>query len=626
MVNFPAKQDLINSQQLLSSDKNRHNKIRILLVDDQNSIRQNLHVSLEAESGLEIIGEAVNGEAAIAQTKTLHPDVALIDVEMPVMNGLKATEIIKKRFANTKVIVLSSHDDNEYINKALKAGAKGYLLKNTPPTEIIHAIQYVNKGYLQLGPGLSEKLESSKIVLSSNNGATNSSQKHFTDIVSHKPINPAIDTILAQPNQSEWSSSTKELVETLPRVWTRGLLYFLTIFIGITIPWAMFSQVDETGNARGKLEPQGRVYTVEAPVMGTVSEVLVEENQFVETQQPLLILESKPAEAELEQARTKIEGQRNELGQSKILKNQLISTINTQKQQNESQLLEKQAQIAQTEQNIRHLQTTLSLAKETYDEAQQEVQRYLEAKNQGIISEIQVVEKQDLVREKKRLLEQARADLQQALLRLQEQEKNYQSSIHSGNIALLRNEEQLKEIETQIGTLVSQIKETQSQIDALNYQLEQRIIKAPANGFIFQLPAQKTGSVLEPGSLVAEIAPEQARLVVKAQMPSSESGFLELEMPVKLKFDAYPFQDYGVIEGKVIKISPTTKTVDTEAGTIEAYEVEIELEQNYILDRNKRINLKPGQKVTAEVIIRQRRLIDFVLDPFKKLQENGLEL
>lgn len=619
-------QTKFNHSLLSQSNRDRQHNIRVLLVDDGNSILQHLRLSLEKESDLKIIGEAANGQAAIAQIEVLDPDVALIDIEMPIMSGLEATQIVKNRFAKTKVIILSSHVNNEYINKALKAGAKGYLQKNASTREIADAIRYVQKGYLQLGPEISQKLESTLVPATRSALPSNSSEQSTTITVNSKQANVPGEAGLIQRDRNRWSSSTKELVETLPRVWTRGLLYFLTVFIGIALPWAMFSKVDETGKARGRLEPQSKVYTVEAPVMGTVAEVLVEENQSVTAQQPLLTLESKPVETELEQARTKIEGQRSELGQLKVLKNQLLLTLNAQKQQNETQLMEKQAQIAQIRHNIQHLQIFLSLVEEAYHKAQNEMQRYSQAREQGIISEIQVVEQEDLVRERKGSLQQAQSDLEQAQLRLQEQEKNYQSSIHSGNIAVLRNKEQLEEIETQILTLTSQIEESQSQIDALNYQLGQRIIKAPANGVVFQLLEQKTGSVIEPGSLVAEIAPEQASLIVKAQMPSSESGFLKRGMPVKLKFDAYPFQDYGVIEGQIVEISPSTKIVDTEAGKIEAYELEIELEQNYILARNKRISLKPGQKVTAEVIIRQRHLIDFVLDPFKKLQENGLEL
>ena len=626
MVNLEFSANEANSHSLPTEDR-KQNNIRILIADDQNSIRQKLRLLIEPELDLEIVGTAADGQKAIASVESLQPDVALIDIEMPVMNGLTATKIIRERFANTKVIILSSYDDNEYIDKALKAGAKSYLLKHTPAIEIVHAIRYVHLGYLQLGPGLFEKLESARITKPSYNIQSSYSQSNSqTKIINFKPTDSPTKTKLIQSGDHEWSSLTKELVETLPQAWTRGLLYFLMVFVSIVLPWAMLSKVDRTGSGRGKLEPQGAVYTVEAPVGGTVAEVFVEEGQRVKKQQPLLSLESEPVESELQQIQTKIEAQQNELAQLNLLKNQLILTVNTQKQQNESQLLEKQTQIEAARESIQHNQTAKNLAEASYEEAKQEVQRYIEAQNQGIISEIQVVEKEDVVRERKRLLEQTKSDTEQAKLSLEEQQKSYQSLVHSGNIAVLRNQEQLKEIETQIATTTSQIEENQSQIDALNYQLQQRIVKAPTSGSVFQLPVQKTGSVLEPGTKVAEIAPKEADLILKAQITTPESGSLEPGMPVKLKFDAYPFQDYGIVEAELVNISPTTKVVDTESGQIEIYELEIELDRDYIQAKNKRIALKPGQTATAEVIIRQRRLIDFVLNPFKMLQKDGLEL
>ncbi len=616
MVNLKVKPDSSNIDSSPKIDDNEQNNIRVLLVDDQNSIREQLHISLESEFGLEIVGSVADGQTAIAKIELFHPDVALIDIEMPGIDGLQTTQIIKERFADTKVIVLSSHDHEEYIDKALKVGAKGYLLKNTPAIDIVHAIRYVHKGYLQLGPGLFEKLESSKLRKQLEEASPNDSLQ-----VANSKLAKS-----SQSSHNDWSSLTKELVETLPQAWTRGLLYFLIVFVGVVLPWAMLSKIDETGSARGRLEPEGKVFMVDTPVAGTVAEVFVKEGQIVKDKQPLLALDSKSVENELQQAITRLEGQKKELAQLKLLKNQLIVTINTQKQQNAAQIFEKQAQLDQEKQNIQHNQTAQNLAKISYDEALKEVKRFLNAQMEGIVSEIQVIEREDSVRERKRLLEQANADIEQAKLRLKEQEKSYQSLIYSGNIAVLRSEEQLKEVEAQIGTLSSQIKETKSQIDALNYQLEQRIVKAPASGSIFQLPVTKTGAVLEPGGLVAEIAPKEAPLVLKAQMTTPESGSLDRGMPVKLKFDAYPFQDFGIVEGKLVSISPTTKVVDTEQGQIETYELEVKLNQNYIQAKNKRVALRPGQTATAEVIVRQRRLIDFVLDPFKKLQKNGLEL
>ncbi|MGB7444056.1 MAG: hypothetical protein WA919_23570 [Coleofasciculaceae cyanobacterium] len=97
-------------------------------------------------------------------------------------------------------------------------------------------------------------------------------------------------------------------------------------------------------------------------------------------------------------------------------------------------------------------------------------------------------------------------------------------------------------------------------------------------------------------------------------------------MAVKIKFDAYPFQDYGVIEGKLKDISPTSKVKETVQGQVATYDLKIELEQDCIPKSSECIPLRPGDTATAEVIVRQRRLIDFILDPFKKLQQGGLEL
>ncbi len=131
--------------------------IRVLVVEDQNTIRQVLKRYLESEPDLEIVGFAPNGQVAIEKVKEVNPDVVLMDVDMPVMNGLTATKIISERFFKTKVLILTIHDDEKHLNRALQVGARGYLLKNTPSEELVNAIRYVQKGYFQLGPGLIEK-------------------------------------------------------------------------------------------------------------------------------------------------------------------------------------------------------------------------------------------------------------------------------------------------------------------------------------------------------------------------------------------------------------------------------------------------------------------------------------
>ncbi len=487
------------------------------------------------------------------------------------------------------------------------------------------------------------------------------------------------DIILASPSQiqpHDWSSQTKELIDNLPRVWTRGLLYFLAIFTTIALPWAMFSKVDETGTARGRLEPSGKTFILDAPVAGTVDTINIQEGDAVEAGQSLLELESDIVNAELQQLQTQLVGQENKLNQLELLKKQLLLTVNTQEQESQAQKLEKQAQIAQARQQVQfyqksynsqqeeklaqvnqakqdvvYSQTALNSAQTRLARAQKEIERYRKAWEQGVISEVRVVEQEDLIAERQEAYDRARSELQQAELRLaeqqnsyaqvvrqaksdidkaqlqlQEQEKSYQTLIHTGKLAILRSQEQLKNIETEIATLTAEIARSKSQIVSTQYQLKQRILKAPVKGTVFDLSIQKAGEVVQPGDAVAEIAPEGSSLVVVAQIATAESGSLTKGMAVKLKFDAYPFQDYGIVRGELTAISPTSKLTDTEQGQVANYDLEIKLDRDCLPTANKCITLRPGDTATAEVIVRQRRIIDFIIDPFKKLQQGGLQL
>lgn len=132
--------------------------IKILIVDDQNFTRQALQAILEDEADFEVVQKATNGAEAIKYLEQSQVDITIVDLEMPEMDGLTLTKILGERFPQTKVIILSSHDDENNINSAVEAGARGYLLKSTSAQEIGDTVRAVQRGYFQLGPGLFEKL------------------------------------------------------------------------------------------------------------------------------------------------------------------------------------------------------------------------------------------------------------------------------------------------------------------------------------------------------------------------------------------------------------------------------------------------------------------------------------
>ena len=138
--------------------------IRLLLVDDQELVCQGLRAMLNLESDIEVVGVANNGQVAIQQVEALQPDVVLMDIRMPIMDGREATRIICQRFRDTKVLVVSTFDEDEYITHAIKAGARGYLLKDMPVEELAQAIRLVYRGYTQMGPGLMEKMIDGMVI------------------------------------------------------------------------------------------------------------------------------------------------------------------------------------------------------------------------------------------------------------------------------------------------------------------------------------------------------------------------------------------------------------------------------------------------------------------------------
>jgi DNA-binding NarL/FixJ family response regulator len=132
--------------------------IHVLLVDDQDIFRQGLAALLSVEADLQVIGEAKNGSEAVALSQILQPHVILMDVRMPICDGVQATREIHQRYPWIRILVLTTFDDDEYILQSLQMGALGYLLKRTPSQDIAAAIRSVAQGYSQLGPTIALKV------------------------------------------------------------------------------------------------------------------------------------------------------------------------------------------------------------------------------------------------------------------------------------------------------------------------------------------------------------------------------------------------------------------------------------------------------------------------------------
>jgi DNA-binding NarL/FixJ family response regulator len=132
--------------------------INVLLVEDQSLVRSGLRVLLEREADIKVIGEAADGEEAVALVAQLHPDLVLMDIRLPKIDGIEATRTIKGTHTDVEVLILSAYEDDEAVFQAIQAGASGYVLKDITPENLIRAIRSVRAGMSTVHPGITRRL------------------------------------------------------------------------------------------------------------------------------------------------------------------------------------------------------------------------------------------------------------------------------------------------------------------------------------------------------------------------------------------------------------------------------------------------------------------------------------
>lgn len=149
------------------------NKIRVLIADDHSMVRHGLKQILELENDMVVVAQASNGREAVELTKQHNPDVVLMDINMPILNGLQAIKELKQERHPSKVIVLTIHEDREYLFKTLQMGAQGYVLKDAEPSVLIDAIRNVSRGESYIQPNMTTEL-----VKEFNRVTLNEKEKH----------------------------------------------------------------------------------------------------------------------------------------------------------------------------------------------------------------------------------------------------------------------------------------------------------------------------------------------------------------------------------------------------------------------------------------------------------------
>jgi HlyD family secretion protein len=169
----------------------------------------------------------------------------------------------------------------------------------------------------------------------------------------------------------------------------------------------------------------------------------------------------------------------------------------------------------------------------------------------------------------------------------------------------------------------NRITRLKEELAAAELAISKATITAPIDGTVTALEIQHPGAMVRAGQQLAAIAPSGARLIVEAQVPNARIGFVEKGLPVKIKLDAFPFQDYGSISGTVMEVSPDARTKDQQGSF---YRVLIAPSQTTMVNRGKVLKLRPGLALTAEIVTERKSVLDLLLEPIRKLRAQVVNL
>ncbi len=485
--------------------------------------------------------------------------------------------------------------------------------------------------------------DSSSDFLDSHNQSSQESSS-YGSVASSIPVEKVANT-------ANWSTSLQTVLDQPPPAFPRQLLLGGMIFCLAFGAWATFGQIDEVGHAQGRLVPKGEPYKIHPVVSGKVARIDIKEGQVVKAGQVLFELDTQLTANEVERLQQERAAYRTELIQTQALIDKARLEAQTlgkgsnadsettmvaiaqakAKAQAQAVLI---AEASEKAANARKLLTQLQV-----DVAAQQARlnKLRPLVQKGALGGEQLFQAEQTLRDRQRSITQSQGDLQQTLAELDRLQAERQQALDEpsrlqaelaqkqaqGSTAQVQAQQKIQQLQVQKTQLQAKYNENEKLLTKAIDELEQRSLNAPVDGVVLSLNVRNIGEVIQPGQTIAEMALYNAPLILSTSLPNREAGFVKKGMDVQVKLDAYPYQDYGIVTGKVLTISPDSKP-DEKLGAV--YRVEVALDRNYVRANHQTIQFKAGETATAEIVIRRRRIADILLDPIRQMQNGGLNL
>ena len=525
--------------------------IHILIVDDQKTIRESIKLLLDRVPEFSIVGTVNNGIEAIAQVGKLKPDVVLMDIEMPELDGLGATEIISQCHKEVKVLILSSLDRDDLIDRALDTGAVGYLLKNMSDRELIKAIRCAFEECTEIRPSIGFKKSSpNPISQEVAQASLGSNQATATKIATSN-----LDKTYKTPANTD-TTPERSTIPFKKIVLIGGLIGLSLLITAIAILSQLKSNREPITNAQaqqtpeaietakvtpskviatGKLLPEGGVIKISVinAQDSRVEKLLVEEGDFVEANQVIAILQGKEkAQQQLRDAQANVEikqGQLSRIEQGEAKQGEItaqLAVISEIEARLATETRQKEAQISQAEATLRN--------------ARGKYQRYTPLAQQGAIGV-------SLLNDVQEELEKAQGAIVQLEAELEHTESTLQAKLAQAQANLARLQE-VRPVDVAIAQ--AELKQAQIQVEQYKAELDNTNVRVPVAGRILRINT-RVGEQVNVSQGIAELG-QTKQIYAIAEIQETDITKISLGQPATIKSEYGGFE--GEIKGTVAKI------------------------------------------------------------------------
>ncbi len=649
MTNFFSTAAEVDNTELLIT--------HVLIVDDQQVVRARIEEVLSDQQKIKIVGTAENGAKAIALVESLKPDVILIDIEMPGMDGIEVIKILSQKFPKLKILVISSHDKEEYVRQTIATGADGYVLKYTSSSDLISAIEAVHGGGSYLGKGLLKKVQQ---VSKSNPPIVNPQkfppkQKNPQDAckLADRPnpsskldFNSDRQTKIANINikQLEQNLSVVEVEEFLPSIgkWITWGGMAVMVIIALVIPVSSVLKYKTKVRAPATIRPKGEVRLVQAKIAGQIIDIATESGATVKKGDILATIDPFELKSQQRTIQRDIAQQRSQLAQ---LNSQIASLDRQTIAERDRNSLEILAAKAQLDGNIRTYENTNTQAQGQLDEAQARLKaaeatleaaktrliQYQSVAKEGALAQEQLAEARlEVIRQQQEVeaalagLNTARAEIDPSDAEVAVTRQQIRQLEKSGLTAIASlNREKEALIQQQI-EIERQIQQSEGELEQINKQLKNTEIDATATGKISKLELRNPGQLVQVGQEIAQIVPRGEALAINTFVSPEDIGKVEIGQNVLMQVSSCAYPDYGVLNGTVSKIAnDVTPSQNSNQGNSTSslpqqsggnfYKVTVTPEAASFGRNNFQCKLQTGMQGNAEIITREETALQFLL-------------